>query len=503
MRLNQFESEDARDRREMPWRRHAPPVNKPTDPKNPNHKGPIDVDKWNQLANQFPKKRVEEESNGVPEPGDVIRTKKMQMEGKVESVGTSSAGYPEVMFRIEDGRLMKTPLSNVVVVQKLADCDLVMEVAEERIDEISTEVLAKYKAAASKDASAANAKAWNPETPRDEADKAMQHGNKRFSGIVKATKKQFDNETKKKTDEGSMGGINRSAPAQDVSYEKVLDEVKAMWEQAQLNELSVAKLKAYKDAAGSSEVAKYAPLRKVAKHVHGAHVADQKIKTKTGDRTGMRQPERGTMEEADDMGDIVRQQNPEKRTEEKKYNGWTIRYQLIPSVKGGSFKWMAWNDKRDISTAKQGESSSPEQAYQDATAFINAGAGEERKYNSNRVTIDFNSQFSKQIVPGGEPFYAKIDDGFIIVSLRPQEGFSKASPRAETDGSERFWSMPLTTKEAEMQKLVPNGRYSLGSKDEIDSETSMFDIHFQSVAQSSKDRIRMREPGFTVAAART
>jgi len=283
MRLDQFESEDSRDRREMPWRKHAPPINKAVDPNNPNHKGPINHNDWNKDANEHPKKpRMEEEVDGVPEPGDVIRTKKMQMEGKVESVGTSRAGYPEVMFRIEDGRLMKTPLDNVIVVQKLADCDLVMEVTEDRIDEISTEVLAKYKAAAGKDAR--------------EADKKgnIERGNKRFSGIIKATNKQFDNDKKKtKTEEGSMGGINRSAPAQDVSYEHVLDEVKAMWEKAQINELSVETLKAYRDAAGSTNVARHAPLRKVAKHARGAQAADQKIKTKSGDRTP-RQPDRGT-----------------------------------------------------------------------------------------------------------------------------------------------------------------------------------------------------------------
>lgn len=55
-----------------------------------------------------------------------------------------------------------------------------------RLDEISTEKLGKYKTAAGKDATA--------------ADKAgdTAKANKRFSGIVKATKKQFDNDAKKK-----------------------------------------------------------------------------------------------------------------------------------------------------------------------------------------------------------------------------------------------------------------------------------------------------------------
>jgi len=59
----------------------------------------------------------------------------------------------------------------------------------ESIDELSTNKLADYKKKAGADASA--------------ADKAgdMKRGNKRFSGIIKATKKQFDNDVKSKTEE--------------------------------------------------------------------------------------------------------------------------------------------------------------------------------------------------------------------------------------------------------------------------------------------------------------
>jgi hypothetical protein len=58
-----------------------------------------------------------------------------------------------------------------------------------RLNEISTSKLADYKSAAGKDASAAD-KAGN--TAR---------ANKRFSGIVKATNKQFDNDAKKSVKE--------------------------------------------------------------------------------------------------------------------------------------------------------------------------------------------------------------------------------------------------------------------------------------------------------------
>lgn len=63
------------------------------------------------------------------------------------------------------------------------------------LNELSTEKLANYKKAAGADARA--------------ADKAgdFARGNKRFAGIVKATKKQFDNETKSKKESAIMKGI--------------------------------------------------------------------------------------------------------------------------------------------------------------------------------------------------------------------------------------------------------------------------------------------------------
>lgn len=60
----------------------------------------------------------------IPVVGDNIRTKKMSMEGKVIELRTNRAGYDEVVFEVSDGRKMKTPLENVIVVEKLADEDI-------------------------------------------------------------------------------------------------------------------------------------------------------------------------------------------------------------------------------------------------------------------------------------------------------------------------------------------------------------------------------------------
>ena len=60
---------------------------------------------------------------GLPDlqPGDRIRTRKMSMFGTVEKVKDQSFGSPVVYFRVEDGRLMKTPLGNCVKINKPED----------------------------------------------------------------------------------------------------------------------------------------------------------------------------------------------------------------------------------------------------------------------------------------------------------------------------------------------------------------------------------------------
>ena len=124
-----------------------------------------------------------EEAADMPEPGKNIRTKKSDMEGKITKIEGNT-----VFFQLADGRSMKTSIDNVTVIEKLADED--DEIMEDELNEISNEVLTRYKTAASKDASTADKKG------------DFKKGDKRFSGIVKATNKQFDNDAKKTVEEG-------------------------------------------------------------------------------------------------------------------------------------------------------------------------------------------------------------------------------------------------------------------------------------------------------------
>lgn len=469
-----------------------------------------------------------------PKPGDIIKTKKMQMQGKVEKVEPYS-GYMAVYFRLEDGRLMRTALHNVTVIEKLADSE-VEEVSEGfpyDVDHMPGRVIrgefenktVRYFYNEWKElADRANSEQHSNGLIISSGPKTVIYQSDDGTIYAQWDKQKNVGFIKGKTTEGSMGGINRSAPAQDVSYEKVLDEVMSKWSEAcRTDELSVDTMQRYQKAVTSPAAVRTRPLRKLAKSVVGFKQAGDKIDAKTGDRSGSK-PKHGpinsrhgaTYEERlsefmtfeDDFGDIVRKQDNSPKpgqTTDKQYNGWVIRYQLAPKSPGQPIQWMTWHSKKGPETAKRGTSSTPEKAFQDATAFINSGGDAPKEFNpSSKVMIAFNVHFTRQIVPRNseEPFYAKIEDGFILVSLSPKEGFSKATHYRGNMENEKYYHMPISTASAQSQKLVPNGRYTLGSKEEIDSETWMFDIHFQNVASSINDKLRMGEPGFIVATSR-
>lgn len=179
-----------------PWRKDAPPLNKT--PSNPDYP----TQKFNHNDWMASSKKMEEDSSEMPENGDAIRTHKSGMEGRVERVEGS-----EVFYRTGDGRLMKTPISNTIVITKLADCDDQMLEAE--LNEISNEILTKYKTAASKETSAANKAAADAESAAD-ARPHIDKANKRYSGIIKATNKQFSND-KKQTTKGGVKEDNEES----------------------------------------------------------------------------------------------------------------------------------------------------------------------------------------------------------------------------------------------------------------------------------------------------
>lgn len=271
---------------------------------------------------------------------------------------------------------------------------------DEMLNEISNEVLSKYKSAAGADASKAN----------KEGD--MKRGDKRFHGIVQATKKQFSNDAKKHVEEDFTNILNKQ------------------------------------------------------------HADAQAAK-------------------------------PKAKTVEVPYHGWTIRYRPA-STQGEQVPWQVMDRKGEVKF--RSEAATDKDAVRDAEAWINKGGDAKQQATSN-VTVDFNVNFAREIVPEGGDFYATIDkDGdtpMLIVSLEPQKGLKKSHVRNQkhkmTATTTPLPCISLSAREANALGLQANGRYTLGPKDEIDDHTFMFPLIFQSVVQGKGDMMRMGSPGLTIA----
>jgi len=352
----------------------------------------------------------------------------------------------------------------------------------------------------------------------DTLDKAaQQNGYKDIYDYYDEMKRQYDADM---TAEGSMGGINRSAPAQDVSYEDVLDEVYNAWfEEQELDELSTAKLRAYADKARAIDP--HADRFKTVKHSQGMQKANARIASKTGDRRPTartfeeRLAEFLELDEAFDknmFADILAQQDKEEKaavqakigTRDIDHHGWTIRHQTkVP--RGQAVKWQVMDKKDEIK--HRGESADEASAITDAQNWINtkAGAGQEATQN---VTIDFNVNFAKEIAPD---FYATItqDNGVptLLMSLEPQKGLRHTTTRQQahkmTASTTPLPGITLSPKEANAAGLKPNGRYLLGPKEDLGDGLWSFPLIYQSTVAGKGDMVKMGKPGLTVAHNRT
>lgn len=171
------------------------------------------LDDGDQIDQEIAEKWLKEDDSPI-KPGDQIRTKKMQMDGVVERIGKNRAGYDEVFFKIHDGRIMKTPLDNVSKVEKLNDEDDEMLEGRYVYDKKTASMRYDNSDPDQRHSLFINGKLVKTYGSREEAEN------------VKARDVRFRNaEIKKTVPEGMMGGINRAAPAQDVSYENMLDDV--------------------------------------------------------------------------------------------------------------------------------------------------------------------------------------------------------------------------------------------------------------------------------------
>jgi len=132
---------------------------------------------------------------------------------------------------------------------------------DKKINELSTDKLADYKKKAGENASAAD-KEGDTKT-----------GNKRFSGIMKATRKQFDNDAKQKTEE-----LSPKQKAMDKNKNGKIDGFDLSHLRKKTEELSPAQKAMDKNKNGKIDGTDLAHLRSKKKQPQGADFAAQRRK---------------------------------------------------------------------------------------------------------------------------------------------------------------------------------------------------------------------------------
>lgn len=409
--------------------------------------------------------------------------------------------------------------------------------------------------------------------------------------------------------EGSMGGINRSAPSNDVSYEKTLNGTKDTWrgQTVKVNELKddSETLKNYKDKARNtvptnmrqasnriqglrrvqdrednaridkdarakgdprvqeSVEATYAAklgkfvaevLNEVSKDTLKSYVkkssrdmsdrasgegykAAKKNADKpynTADETPKEKKRQKGIDKAtdkladteygkklkefvneamanisgDEFGDIARAQhinapkpNRKKSSYDLDYAGYTIR--IVPSDNPKQATRWGIMKKGAEEFMKTGSATTEKDASADAEAWIKK-QGSSNDQVSKPGTIDFNSDFSKQIIGSNDTFYATIDAGdgtpVLYVSTVPQSGFKKSHlGRSNPNSPSQLQTIALTPKEINNARLVNGGRYTLGAQLDGDTDIKVYELILHSTTQGVTDKQRIGRPGLTVA----
>lgn len=453
--------------------------------------------------NQFDKnpkiaERRIEDSSDFPEEGNNIRTNNGNMEGKVIRVDGNM-----VYFKLADGRPMKTSIRNVTVIEKLADED--DEILEARVDEISDTVIAAYKAEVGNQKTAADKKGDYKKGDElySKINKATLHQGTRTSR-KQSTKEEINNPTDTvtvdvpllirimeyakedaKTDldlhnaaeklialsqegrtltmddyatmigdikEGGMGGINRCAPSNDVSYQDILNDVTDKWRGDTVKVGEAVDMNQFADILGKQHT--------------DAQAAKPKAKPINID-----------------------------------FHGWTIRYR--PSTGGGKTEWMVLDRRGE--EKHRGVSLSNKDAVSDAQEWINSGGGTDTQ-SKKSVTIDFNVEFAKEF---GKQFYANISNDenrpTLMISLEQSSGLKTSHIRTQkerqTEGATKLPCISLSAAEANAAGLRPNGRYVLGPN-EGDNDIMIFPLIYQSTVLGKGDVMKLGTAGLTVATSR-
>lgn len=198
--------------------------------------------------------------------------------------------------------------------------------------------------------------------------------------------------------------------------------------------------------------------------------------------------------------------NSKKYSKAETYKGYEI-YVSVDTVLQGQHMAVAYD--RAGKEAFRGKGRVPEQAANMIKDTIDGRQKSASKVQGN-ATIDFNAQFSREIVePGMDKIYAKIVAGPKLIIANSeyyddtdalvQMGFKPTAFRTK-DG---LLAIGMTAKQTQGAELIANGRYYVGDKSYDEFENVVYDLDFHSVVNDKNEKYSLGKPGLTVATRRT
>lgn len=210
---------------------------------------------------------------------------------------------------------------------------------------------------------------------------------------------------------------------------------------------------------------------------------------------------------------------PKLQFGEMHYGTWTIKYREQPK-ENGDYEAIGMH-VRNPSTPKAVAKTKEEAINKVKTEIDRHMANDKAALKASKATIDYNVEFTKDILPetgitgvrlvrsGGEVLLiiAGVD---YLEAFGPEifgggpESFTKLHPRnpePNEDGKgTRVYGSSLTTNQLSNLGLRPNARYALEYvKKDMDYGHHVYKLVFDSDVNSKEDKRRLNKPGLTIA----
>ena len=191
-------------------------------------------------------------------------------------------------------------------------------------------------------------------------------------------------------------------------------------------------------------------------------------------------------------------------TQDDKYKDWNLRYQLRPKEGRTEFQGIAVHSKSTKTKPISAIGNSAEEVLNKLRDAIETSRGT-NEIQSNRITVDFNSQLAKDIIGHGNDIWADIvkynGTPLLLLSSENQGGMSIAQDRTalanrhpDRLGQQAF---SMSGRKA-IDAGLTHARYSLGKPVEYTSGVMAFPLEFRSEVYPG-DIVKMGDPGVTIA----